>query len=345
MKVFRAVWLSLVAIVALLAFFAVLGLFVLRKSYKGYAEAERIIDIERGDSARSIAYRMKDNGIVSSATLFYAYLRMTGQANAIKAGEYQFTEPMTMAQVAQKLYRGEVFRHKVTIPEGLIFLDIKPIFLREGFGPDDEFDRAFNSVESISDLDPQAQNLEGYLFPETYMLTRRATPQSILLEMVRGFRKRFDAVRMRLPKEMGMTVRRVVTLASLIEKETALDNERYLVSSVYHNRLKQGMLLECDPTVIYAVRLVKQWNGVIHQSDLQIDSPYNTYKYSGLPPGPIASPGAKSIDAALHPADTRYLYFVSRNDGSHVFSENLEEHNRAVEQYRRVKSAAANSRR
>ncbi|HEY3128879.1 MAG TPA: endolytic transglycosylase MltG [Acidobacteriota bacterium] len=342
---FRSFWFSIVAIAGLLGCFVLVGLFVLRKPYRGFAEAEKIVDIDRGDSARLIAYRMKENGIVPSATLFYTYLRLTGKAGAIKAGEYQFTEPMTMAQVAKKLIRGDVYRHKVTIPEGLIFQDIKPIFLREGFGPEEDFDGAFNNVEPIVDLDRQAKNVEGYLFPETYLLSRRATPQSILLEMVRGFRRRFDSGRIRRSREMGMTVRQAVTLASLIEKETALDNERYLVSSVYHNRLKEGMLLACDPTVIYAIRLIRPWDGVIHQSDLQLDSPYNTYRQPGLPPGPIANPGLKAIDAALHPADTGYLYFVSRNDGSHAFSENLEAHNRAVEQYRRAKSAGANGHR
>jgi UPF0755 protein len=345
MRAVRALWIFVATLLVLAVFASVVATYAVRKAYKGYSESEKIVDIERGDSARLIAYRMRDSGVVSSATLFYVYLRLTRKAGAIKAGEYQFTGPMTMAQVAQKLYRGEVYRHKVTIPEGLIFQDIKAIFLKEGFGPDEDFDRVFKAVESIRDLDPQADNLEGYLFPETYLLTRRATPHSILVEMVRNFRKRFDVSRQQRARQIGMTVRKTVTLASLIEKETARDDERFLVSSVYHNRLKEGMLLACDPTVIYAIRLARPWDGVIHQSDLQMDSHYNTYKYTGLPPGPIANPGIKSLDAALHPADTRYLYFVSRNDGSHVFNENLEAHNRAVEQYRRAKSSTSNDHR
>ncbi|MBI4456569.1 MAG: endolytic transglycosylase MltG [Acidobacteria bacterium] len=322
----------------------VLVIWELKKPYKGYPGPDKFVDINRGDSTRMIAYRLQGHGVISSAPLFYLYL-LTQKSRVIKAGEYRFAKLTSMVEVAEKLYRGEIFFHKVTIPEGLVFQDAKQIFLQQGFGPEEEFDQAFGDVQTIRDLDSHAQDLEGYLFPETYLLGRGTSPQSILDQMVKNFRQRFDASHLRRASEMGMTVRQVVTLASLIEKETAADQERFLVSSVYHNRLKRGMLLECDPTVIYAARLVQRWDGVINRSDLGLDSPYNTYKYPGLPPGPIANPGMRALDAALHPAQSRYIYFVSENDDHHVFSESLGTHVRAVARYQREKLAGANRRR
>jgi UPF0755 protein len=191
------------------------------------------------------------------------------------------------------------------------------------------------NTEAIADLDPEAQNLEGYLFPDTYYLTRGMNEVEIVQSMIDGFRsvwsKEYD-VRSR---ELAMTVREIITLASLIEKEAALPHERDLVSAVFHNRLRLNMKLACDPTVIYAVKLTKPYDGVINQSDLELDSPYNTYLYAGLPPGPIANPGEKAIQSALYPADSNYLFFVSRNDGSHVFSSNYRDHSRAVQQFQR----------
>ncbi|MBI3939843.1 MAG: endolytic transglycosylase MltG [Acidobacteria bacterium] len=306
-----------------------------RRPYRAYPGGEHFVEIRRGDSAYQVAERLRQHGVVSSARLFYSYLAATRQAGHIKAGEYRFSGAVSMREIAAKLYRGDIFLHKITIPEGLVFEDVKRIFLQEGFGSDREFNTSFTDVSLIHDLDPQAQNLEGYLFPETYLLSRGTPAQNILKQMVRNFRRGFDAPRQKRTAQMGLTVRQVVILASLIEKESAVDAERFLISSVYSNRLKRGMLLECDPTVIYAARLVQKWDGVLHRSDLELDSPYNTYRHPGLPPGPIASPGIKSLDAALRPAETRYLYFVSRNDGRHVFNESFRAHTRAVARYQR----------
>ncbi|HEY2933007.1 MAG TPA: endolytic transglycosylase MltG [Acidobacteriota bacterium] len=329
------VWFLVVLVLLLGA--AGYGWITIHTPFKGYSGAEKIVGIDRGDSARRISYRMAENGVVRSAPLFYIYLRSAGKAGRMKAGDYQFTHPVTMAQVADKLYRGDVYLLRVTVPEGLIHEEIKPLFLHEGLGREEDFDQAFRDVRLIQDWDEKAQNLEGYLFPDTYLFPRQTTAAQVLEQMVKNFRKRMDSSRMERARQLNMSVRQVVTLASLIEKETALESERFLVSSVYHNRMKQGMVLACDPTVIYAARLLNRWDGVINQSDLAIESPYNTYKYAGLPPGPIANPGVKSLDAALHPADTRYLYFVARDDHSHIFNEDFASHQKAVADYRKMK--------
>jgi len=197
-------------------------------------------------------------------------------------------------------------------------------------GPKDEFVEAAGNAALIGRLDPDAEDLEGYLFPDTYPFPRRTTAADVVRAMVAGFERAFDAELRAAAASRGMTVREVVTLASLIEKETAAADERTLVSAVYHNRLRIGMPLQCDPTVIYALMLSGRWNGNIRRQDLQIDSPYNTYRYAGLPPGPIAGPGRAALVAALDPVDVKYLYFVSRNDGTHVFATTLAEHNRNV---------------
>jgi UPF0755 protein len=207
------------------------------------------------------------------------------------------------------------------------------IFERAGLGTRDEFRRAAADTSLVAELDPDADSLEGYLFPDTYALPRRASAPDVVQAMVNGFRQAFDASLRQAAVAREMSVREVVTLASLIEEETAASHERELVSAVYHNRLRIGMPLQCDPTVIYAMRLAGTWNGNIRRSDLQMDSPYNTYRYRGLPPGPIAAPGRAALAAALAPTDVDYLYFVSRNDGTHVFASTLAEHNRNVAEW------------
>jgi UPF0755 protein len=202
-------------------------------------------------------------------------------------------------------------------------------------GTADEFVHAANTVSLVSDLDPDAANLEGYLFPSTYALPRRAGADGLVRAMGKEFRKALGTA----PLADGTTVRDLVTLASIVEKETAQPAERAEIAAVYANRLRIHMALQCDPTVIYALMLGGRWNGNIRKEDLSIDSPYNTYRYPGLPPGPIASPGRASLDAARHPADVPYLYFVSRNDGTHVFSTTLAEHNKNVHLYQQIKHA------
>jgi UPF0755 protein len=191
----------------------------------------------------------------------------------------------------------------------------------------------------MRDWDPDARDLEGYLFPDTYAVPRQASAERLVAAMVDRFRTTFDEGLRARAAVLKMSLRDVVALASLVEKETARADERALVSAVYHNRLRRGMPMQCDPTVIYALMLAGRWNGNIRRADLQIDSPYNTYRYPGLPPGPIAAPGRASLEAALAPADVPYLYFVSRNDGSHVFAETLAEHNRNVARWQLRRSS------
>jgi UPF0755 protein len=207
------------------------------------------------------------------------------------------------------------------------------LYESKGFGEAKAFIAAASSGALVQDIDPQARDLEGYLFPETYTLPRRATPEQLIARMVAGFRKALTPDIESAATARGLTVRQLVTLASIVEKETAKKEERPLVAAVYSNRLQIGMGLQCDPTVIYALERAGRYDGNLRREDLQFDSPYNTYRYAGLPPGPIASPGRAALQAAASPASVSYLYFVSKNDGSHAFAATLEEHNRNVQQY------------
>ena len=212
------------------------------------------------------------------------------------------------------------------------------LYESSGFGAAPDFLAATKNAALIKELDPAAPDLEGYLFPDTYTLPRQATAADLVARMVNRFRKAATPELLQQASARGLDVRELVTLASLVEKETAKADERPIVAGVYTNRLKIGMGLQCDPTVIYALMLAGRYDGNIRKGDLQIDSPYNTYRYAGLPPGPIAAPGEASLHAAANPADVPYLYFVSRNDGSHVFSTTLDEHNRNVNEFQRRRS-------
>lgn len=293
------------------------------------------VQIPAGYSVRDIGGKLEGAGIVRSAQLFRWYVRLLSGSHSLQAGEYEFRLPIALPQVVEKIERGAVLYHRVTIPEGLDMMEIVEVLSRQGLGVKARFEAAVQDPSPISDLDPDARNLEGFLFPDTYLVTRSMSEQQIVAVMVQKFRSLWTARRRQDARRLGMNVHQVVTLASLIEKETHLASERPLVSAVFHNRLKEHLKLACDPTVIYAVRQVEAFDGVINRSDLRIDSPYNTYLYPGLPPGPIASPGVGSIDAALHPADADYLFFVAKNDGSHYFSSNYRDHRRAVAKYQR----------
>jgi UPF0755 protein len=228
------------------------------------------------------------------------------------------------------LARGDVFTRTVTFREGLNIREMAPVFEKSGLGSAEDFLREASDGARIAALDPDAASLEGYLFPDTYPLPRRAGASGAVDAMVARFVRAFDPELRAAAAEVHMSVRDVVTLASLIELEAKQADERPIISGVFHRRLKIGMLLQCDPTVVYALARAGTWTGSIHKPDLQIDSPYNTYRYAGLPPGPIASPGRASLVAAVHPADVPYLYFVAKNDGTHAFAATLAEHNRNV---------------
>jgi UPF0755 protein len=303
--------------------------------YKNYSEDKKIILIPRGTSSMQLAKRLEVEGIVLHRTLFIAYLKTLKRSDHLQAGEYRFQGPLTIPQVADKIIRGLVYYHEVTIPEGFSFFEISDLLEQKGFATREEFRSAFTSSDLAADLVPSLKNLEGFLFPDTYRLTRGETSGEIVQTMIERFRQIYHTHLESNLQRSSMSLRQLVTLASLIEKETAVDEERALVSAVFHNRLERGIPLQCDPTIIYAAKLTGSFKGEIYQSDLLLDSPYNTYKHTGLPPGPIANPGLRSLEAALNPAAVDYLYFVkSNNGGRHVFSKTLDEHNRAVAAYR-----------
>ncbi len=305
----------------------------IHEPYQGHTEVEQFIDIPAGSGPASIGRRLVEEGIVRDAWTFRSALWWSGKARELKAGEYQFVGPMSAIDVVRKLVDGEVYARRLTFPEGLTIAEMAGVFEARGFGTAQQFLDAAADPSPIRELDPSSRNLEGYLFPETYALPRGTPAARLIRMMVDRFHAVYDERLRALAKEQGLTTREVVTLASLVEKETGQPSERPLVAAVYRNRLKLGMGLQADPTVVYALRLAGRYDGNIRRQDLAFDSPYNTYRYRGLPPGPIASPGAHSLEAALTPADVDYLYFVSRNDGSHAFARTLGEHNRNVREF------------
>jgi len=326
----------LVAMLALAAGAAFYGAHILsriQEPYKGFVESEKFVDIPTGASTAEIRRRLVDAGVVSDEFVFRAALVWTGRSRALQAGEYRFDRPMGAVDVIEKIARGDVYAHPITFPEGLTIREMAAIYQSRGFGTAREFVDAARNAMLITDLDPAADDLEGYLFPETYALSRGTPATTLTRIMVDRFRETYANLQSTRSGEQGLSLRQVVTLASLVEKETAKAEERPLVAAVYHNRLKRRMAMQADPTVVYALVKAGTYDGNIRKRDLSVDSPYNTYKYPGLPPGPIASPGRAAIEAALAPADVSHLYFVSRNDGSHVFADTLAKHNANVYEY------------
>lgn len=301
--------------------------------YRGYDEPEVFVEIAPGDSTRTIAGRLVETGVVRDEWTFRLALWRTGHDRRLQAGEYRFDRPMSAVQVVDKIARGQVHLRPITFPEGLTIEEMAVIFETSGFGLADAFRKAARRVELVAELDAEATDLEGYLFPETYSLPRSTTAEDLVEHMVQQFREAFDDQLRGEAAARQMRVRDVVTLASIIQKETGQPDERALVSAVYNNRLRLGMPLQCDPTIIYALQRAGLYTGNLTREHLEFDSPYNTYRHAGLPPGPIAAPGRAWLEAALRPADVRYLYFVSRNDGSHEFASSLAEHNRNVRKY------------
>jgi UPF0755 protein len=311
--------------------------------YRGYTEPEVFVDIPSGSGPGRIGERLAAAGVVRDAVTFRAALVVSGRARALKAGEYRFDRPMHALDVIDKIARGDVYTRLLTFREGLTILDMAQVFEEKGFGKAAEFREAAANPKLIADLDASARDLEGYLFPETYSLPRDTPASEVVAQMVKGFRNAMTEDMIASAKASGLSVRQFVALASLVEKETGTPEERPMVAAVYRNRLRIGMPMQADPTVIYALQKAGKYNGNLTREHLrELDSPYNTYKYPGLPPGPIASPGKASLDAVAKPADVDYLYFVSKNDGSHVFASTLAEHNRnvftwQVEYFRKLK--------
>ena len=331
----RALLILLSLVVLFTGAFAVWLLVGAEKPYKGYSGVEQFVEIPPGAGPASIGRRLAQTGVIRDQLSFRIALARSGQARRLQAGEYRFDRPMTTREVIDKIARGDVFLRPVTFREGLTVRQMAEIYERDGGGSKAEFLRAAENASLIHDIDPAAPDLEGYLFPDTYTLPRRTTADQLVQRMVTAFRDVMTPDLVQRAAARGMSVRELMTLASLVEKETAKPGERPIVAAVYTNRLKIGMGMQCDPTVIYALERAGKYDGNLTRENLQFDSPYNTYRYAGLPPGPIAAPGRASIEAAASPADVPYLYFVSRNDGSHVFSATLDEHNRNVYEFQK----------
>jgi UPF0755 protein len=301
--------------------------------YRGFATAEVFVDLPSGASVARIASELAAAGVVADPLTFRIAARLSGNDRRLQAGEYRFADPASPFDVVDRLSRGDVYNRSVTFPEGLTIREMAGVFERAGLGAAADFERAGADGSLLGDLDPDARTLEGYLFPDTYAFPRKAGAAGAVAAMLARFQAAFGLDLRAEAADRKLSLREVVTLASLIEKETATASERPLVAAVYHNRLKIGMPLQCDPTVIYVLMQARRWRGNLTRQDLQINSPYNTYRFAGLPPGPIASPGLQSLQAAVRPADVPYLYFVSRNDGTHVFATTLAEHNRNVQEW------------
>lgn len=299
--------------------------------YKGFSGPARDVEVRKGQRTASILRHLQKEGILRDEYVPLIYIKVVRYGESIKAGIYEFSRPISAADVVEKLIRGEVIFKSVTIREGLDRFTIGRLFAADGFGSAAVWDTLTADPEPVRDLDPDAKSLEGYLFPDTYKLSPGTKPQTIVLAMQQNFRKHFSSEMAYITT--GLNMHQTVTLASIVEMEAKLPQERPLVASVYLNRLRHHMALDADPTVIYALKLAHRWDGNIHKVDLQIDSPFNTYRYPGLPPGPIANPGLASLRAAAAPAKTDLLYFVARHDGSHAFSTNIAEHNRNVQRY------------
>ena len=286
--------------------------------------------LHSGFSTRRIAIELKKAGVIRNVFAFRLWHELHPKLS-LKAGEYLFDSRARIPQVHDRIARGDIYFHVVTIPEGYTMFDIAKAMEDAGLGSSQDFLKiAQTRTDLISDLAPEAKSLEGYLFPNTYQFTRTQSREEMVGAMVHQFRQ--------VAQQIGLNsdVHRTVTMASIVEKETASPDERPMVASVYNNRLAHRMGLDADPSVIYALLLAGNYSGSLHHADLAVDSPYNTYRFRGLPPGPIGNPGQSALEAAMHPARTEFFYFVSDGNGQHRFARTLDEHNRNVAAYRRA---------
>ena len=307
-----------------------------------HAQGSQYIEIPRGSTPDEIINRLADLGIIRSTLPLRLYLRLTDAGQSLKAGEYRFQSPISPLEVLRKLQEGEQRLSRLTIVEGSTRWDIAAQLARIPelkLQSADEALELMNDTSLIRDLDPDAKNLEGYLFPDTYNFPPDTTPRQIIETMVKRFRQVWEESKSKSPAPSAKTPKEIVTIASLVETEAKLSEERPIIASVIYNRLKLGIPLGIDSTIIYASKLAGKWrnNGKVYLSDVERDSPYNTRKVRGLPPGPIASPGARSIEAALNPKETGYLYYVrepSRDDGAHNFYSNAADFDRGVQALR-----------
>lgn len=318
------------------------GYYVEQRLQESGPSAPGLVEIPKGLRAREVLALLENRGVIADQNIALGYLIYTNSRGRLQAGEYMFDRPMTIPEVVRKLISGAVHLRKFTVPEGLTVADTAAEWERQGFGKAAEFLEAANSsLELIRPFDEVSASVEGYLFPETYLFPSRTTARQAVASMVNRFRQMAEKLEAIVPKEnWPLSLRETVVLASLVETEASVASERPLVASVYLNRLNKKILLQCDPTVIYALEQANLYRGSLTLADLKFKSPYNTYVNSGLPPGAIANPGYAALLASVQPAETSYLFFVRTIDGRHTFSENLAAHNRAVAAYRKLQRAA-----
>jgi UPF0755 protein len=295
-----------------------------------------------GYSTRRIASELKSAGVIRSEEAFVLWHDLH-RRRSLKAGEYLFEKPANIIDLQKRLRRGDVYFHTVVVPEGFTMFDIARAVEAAGLGPAEDFLKVAQSDTAlIADIAPGAPSLEGYLFPDTYEFSRMQTMQDMAAAMVRQFRQVAHQIGLiheganSDPETIPTELERTVIMASIIEKETSVAEERPLVASVYYNRLTKKIALDADPSIIYAELLGGVYQGALHHADMQFKSPYNTYKYPGLPPGPIANPGKSALEAAMHPTQSDYYYFVADAAGHHRFARTIEEHNKNVDAYRRA---------
>lgn len=326
MTVFRRLAVILLCVVGAVAYVGI----NLKTPYAGF-NRDVFVDLPKGTSARRMAAMLQEAGVIRHSWTFLV-ARAFRRGATLQAGEYHFTQAASVLDVFDRIWRGDIFFYELVVPEGKNMFDIAAAVEGLDVFSADRFLEAARNPAPIRDLDPEAPTLEGYLFPNTYRLSRTTTPEQLCLMMTGKFREVWQGLR------TDASVHRTVTLASLVEKEGKLPAERPLIAAVFARRLAIGMKLDCDPTTIYAALLAGTYRGAIHKSDLESDDPYNTYTHAGLPPGPIANPGVASMAAVLHPANADYLYFVARADGSggHNFSATLADQQANVVKYRRA---------
>jgi len=288
------------------------------------------MDIMAKASFNAVAGQLKDAGVITNPLRFKILARIKGLDKRLKAGEYELSPAMTPLEVLDTLVNGKVVLHRLIVPEGFTILEIAAELQRIGLADAGDFIALATDSHLAAQFNIPAATLEGYLFPDTYFFPKGVSPRTIIARMVSRFHEQFSKQWYARAQQLDLTVHEVVTLASIIEKETGDGAERPIISSVFHNRLKKHMRLESDPTVIYGI---EDFDGNITRRDLTTRTPYNTYIIRGLPPGPIANPGKLAIEAALYPAKTDYIYFVSKKDGTHYFSTTIAEHNQAVRRY------------
>lgn len=332
-------WLArLVALVVLAAAVAAGWLvYQWRTPYRGYGGSAAVVDVPHGATTHDIAALLQQAGVVHSSAAFELWSRWH-QGRKLEAGEYRFDRPLTPPEVFDQLAEGKIWTVNLVVPEGWTMFDIAGQVAREGLATHRQFLAAARNPALVRDIAPRVPTLEGFLFPASYQFPHRTDAAAITEAMVRRFREAWTrATSGDAPSQLNLE--QVVALASLVEAETPKASERPVIAGVFLNRLKLGWPLECDPSVVYALKLAGDYDGRLAPADLQIASPYNTYRHGGLPPGPIGNPGLASIEAVLHPARVDYLYFVADGHGGHLFSRTLAEHRRNVARYRRILAA------